>query len=643
MKPAIFLSKQVVLFLVLSTLIVPVKAQDSPKELYEKIATLDSALFSVVYTCQNDKVARLIAEDFEFYHDKGGATLSKAKFLEDLTKNFCGSNGVKLRRELVKGSMDVFPMENFGAIQTGEHRFYRTENGQERLSGIARFTQLWKVIDGEWKLLRVLSYDHHDADSHSAAAQTKGTTETIYSDILKEKRTIQIVLPDDYMPENKYDVLYVLDGEGNTQLTRQIGKYVQEAGFMPQPIIVGVYNTDRNRDLTPTAVKETSSSGGAGNFLSFFERELIPYISKKYRIKSNGIFGHSFGGLFAMYALLTKPQVFDSYLVVDPSFWWDGGYTNKLAIEKLDPKLHSNKSLFISARGGMGSEEMKIPTMDSILKAKAIPGFQWKVVDYPGETHNSIRYKSIYDGLHFFYAGFNSGINYHPQNGLVQKNKPFTVWFFDRGETNLHYTTDGSEPTLASPLVPSKMEFPGPTQLTVKSFTPRGAFDKTIKADFRNGSLKPSPKPKNAVPGGFHYSYYEGSWDSLPDFKKLKPVMSGKINGSFKFDMFPRKENYACLFEGYIEIKEEGNYIFGLGSDDGSKLYLGNQLMFDLDGLHAMSDKSYVVTLEKGFYPLRLEYFQKGGGANLEFVYIPPSVKEPRPAQIPFEIQYSVQ
>jgi predicted alpha/beta superfamily hydrolase len=268
-------------------------------------------------------------------------------------------------------------MDNYGAIQMGEHRFYITEPGQpERLSGIARFTHLWKFANNEWKITRALSYDHHDpvdiAASSSSSTKIQGTKETIHSDILREDRTFEVILPTNFKESNKYDVLYVLDGEGNTGMTRTIEEWVRENGFMPEPIIVGVYNTDRNRDLTPTHSSAGDNYGGADNFLSFLQKELIPYINKKYSVKgSNGLFGHSFGGLFAMYAFLTRPEVFDSYLAADPSFWWGDKYMQKLTLEKLDPKLHSNKSLWMSGRGGKESLDMGIPAIDSILKAKA--------------------------------------------------------------------------------------------------------------------------------------------------------------------------------------------------------------------------------------------------------------------------------
>jgi len=652
MIPRVFLSRTAILFSILCTLIIPVHGQEKivlpdNKKLFDELAYRDSVLFSIAYTCQPDKVATYFTDDMEFYHDKGGPTIGKEAFLESLKKNFCGPNAVKLRREVVKGSLKVYPMDNFGAIQMGVHRFYITETGKpERLSGEAQFTHLWKLVNNEWKITRVLSYDHHDLaggnSSSTSSTSNQGTKESIHSDILKEDRTFEVILPHDFTQDKKYDVLYVLDGEGNTGVTRTIEEWVRENGFMPEPIIVGVYNTDRNRDLTPTHTSPTDNYGGADNFLSFLQKELIPYINKKYSVKgSNGIFGHSFGGLFAMYAFLTRPEVFDSYLAADPSFWWDNRYMRQLTMDKLDPKLHSNKSLWMSGRGGKESEDMGIPSIDSILKAKAPMGLQWKFVEYPGETHNSIRYKSVYDGLRFFYTGFNATMTFHPQGGFVQKGKPFKIWFFTPADGSIRYTTDGSEPTLSSPLVQPEITMDGPGQLTIKSFSPRGAFDKVMKADFKPSSLKPSILPKTAKPGGLRYNYYEGAWDSLPDFGKMKPVLTGIMDKDFNWNKLPRKTNWGARMEGFIEIKEDGYYAFGLSSDDGSKLYIGNQLLVNADGLHGNEDHSGIVPLQKGFYPIRVDYFQREGGMSIELVYVTPSSGGPKPKQIPPEFLYS--
>jgi predicted alpha/beta superfamily hydrolase len=656
MTPNVFLSKSVILFSFLLTIIFPVSGQVnnlSPenKKLYDEIAYRDSAMFSLIYKCQPEKVANYFTDDLEFYHDKGGNTFTKAAFLETLNKNFCGAGATKLRRELVKESMQVFPMDNYGAIEMGDHRFYVTEPGQpEKFSGTARFTMLWKFINNEWKISRVLSYDHIGSENRNAnmasANSMEGTRDSIYSDVLKEQRPIEVILPHDYRAGNKYDVLYVLDGQSNIRMTRQIEEWIRTSGFMPEPIIVGVYNatnSSRNRDLTPTRSSPTDlNTGGADNFLTFLQNELIPYINKKYSVNgSNGIYGHSLGGLFAMYALLTRPQVFDSYLAADPSFWWDNRYIRQLAMDKLNPQLHSNKSIFITGRGGKDSEQMGIPSIDSILKSKDIKGLQWKVVDYPGETHGSIVYKSVYDGLRFFYTGFNSSIQFHPQGGIVQKDKPYKVWVMTPSNGAIRYTTDGSEPTLSSPEVKSELTLNGPATLTIKSFSPRGAFDKLIKAEFKPGALKTVKLPKNSKPGGLHFDYYEGSWDKLPDFSKMKPVKSGIISKEFRWDKMVRPTNFGFVAEGYLEIKEEGNYVFGLSSDDGSKLYLGNQLLIDMDGLHASEDHSAIVPLEKGFYPIKVEYFQKEGGWDINVIYVTPSAGGPIPKPIPVELLYS--
>jgi hypothetical protein len=92
-----------------------------------------------------------------------------------------------------------------------------------------------------------------------------------------------------------------------------------------------------------------------------------------------------------------------------------------------------------------------------------------------------------------------------------------------------------------------------------------------------------------------------------------------------------------------MEVKEDGYYIFGLSSDDGSKLYLNNQLLLDNDGHQDGSGiRSYILPLQTGFYPFRLEYFQKDGGRDLKLVYLTPSiVNTKKPVPIPFELQYS--
>src|ERR1035437_2543167 len=191
--------------------------------------------------------------------------------------------------------------------------------------------------------------------THATAQNLPGKRDSLFSNILKEERVIQVLLPESYKPgsEEKYDVLYLLDGDSNLKYISALQQFAQIESYMPPIIIAAVFNTHRDRDLLPTHIAEKAGLREADKFLSFFKNELIPHINKSYPTNGNNIlFGHSFGGLFCMYALLTEPQLFNSYLAVDPSLWWDRGYMNKLAAEKLSASLQSGKSLFITGREG---------------------------------------------------------------------------------------------------------------------------------------------------------------------------------------------------------------------------------------------------------------------------------------------------
>jgi ketosteroid isomerase-like protein len=119
---------------------------------------MDSVLFYAFNTCDVNTSKSLFTEDLEFYHDAGGLTNYNQNVNSILQR--C-KNATKMRRELVKGSLEVFPIKDFGAIQIGSHRFYYTEKGQEeKLDGTFKFVHIWKNTNGEWKISRVVSYDH---------------------------------------------------------------------------------------------------------------------------------------------------------------------------------------------------------------------------------------------------------------------------------------------------------------------------------------------------------------------------------------------------------------------------------------------------------------------------------------------------
>ncbi len=150
------------LFLILVLSVSNVRAQvEKSSELFKILKNNDSLIFDSSFnTCNLKILAQLINEDFEFYHDKSGLLEGKKSFIDNTKNGLCKSPH-KLRRELLKETLEVFPlMKNdgniYGAIQKGRHRFYENE----KRTSIAYFTHLWILKDDKWLLKRVLSYDH---------------------------------------------------------------------------------------------------------------------------------------------------------------------------------------------------------------------------------------------------------------------------------------------------------------------------------------------------------------------------------------------------------------------------------------------------------------------------------------------------
>lgn len=134
-------------------------------QLYQTLKQKDSLLFNVGFnTCDISQFENLVSENFEFYHDKAGITNTKAAFISSIKNGLCKLD-YKPRRELVEGSLEVFPMQKNGviysAIQMGSHKFYAIEKNKPMYqTDMAKFTSVWLLEKGEWKLSRSLSYDH---------------------------------------------------------------------------------------------------------------------------------------------------------------------------------------------------------------------------------------------------------------------------------------------------------------------------------------------------------------------------------------------------------------------------------------------------------------------------------------------------
>jgi ketosteroid isomerase-like protein len=131
----------------------------SQEELNKAVASLDAALFDSYNRCDLQKFATFFADDVEFYHDQGGVTLGKAELTNSVKTNICG----KVTRELVPGTLQVYHMKGYGAVEMGVHRFHHPGHDDTEPVGEGKFIHLWQYKDGAWKITRVISYDHHAA------------------------------------------------------------------------------------------------------------------------------------------------------------------------------------------------------------------------------------------------------------------------------------------------------------------------------------------------------------------------------------------------------------------------------------------------------------------------------------------------
>ncbi len=161
MNKLVALRKTLLLLPLLAVPIVLVDAQSPqsttpPDELFRTIASLDGAIFDSYNRCDLEKFGTFFIDDVEFFHDQGGVTLGRQNLTESVKKNICG----KVRRELVPGTLEVYPMHGYGAVEIGVHRFHHPNAEQSEPTGEAKFVHLWQNKDGAWKITRVISYDH---------------------------------------------------------------------------------------------------------------------------------------------------------------------------------------------------------------------------------------------------------------------------------------------------------------------------------------------------------------------------------------------------------------------------------------------------------------------------------------------------
>jgi len=267
-----------------------------------------------------------------------------------------------------------------------------------------------------------------------------GKIDSLHSTILDETRTIWVHVPgDDGVAESsqvKYPVIYLLDGPGHFHTVNGMIKQMSDNMLCPEMIIVGISNTDRTRDMTPThadiAFGDSSiarNSGGGDDFLDFLEQELVPYIEKNYPATIYRTYvGHSYGGIAVLHALFERPQLFNNYIAIDPSLWWDNQVLLPIADSVFSNKNYEGRSLYVAMANTMeeGSDikEIEKDTSEGSVHIRSILQFvkfteektdnglqfDWKY--YDDDDHGSVTQIAEYDALRFLFPWYRlKGLN----------------------------------------------------------------------------------------------------------------------------------------------------------------------------------------------------------------------------------------
>ena len=266
-----------------------------------------------------------------------------------------------------------------------------------------------------------------------------GKVDSVYSKILKEQRKVWVYVPNvnngQQDTSQHYPVVYLLDGDGHFEsVVGMIQQLSQVNGntIVPEMIVVGIPNTDRTRDLTPTHIASdppmmdsnfSKSTGGGENFTAFIEKELMPHIDSMYPTqKFKMLIGHSFGGLTVMNIITNHTKLFNAYIAIDPSMWYDKEQFLKATEKKLTSQKYNGTSLYLGIANtmseGMTLEKLKKDTttdtrhirsifaMDKFIKANPQNGLKFASKYYADDDHGSVPLTSEYDGLRFIFSWY---------------------------------------------------------------------------------------------------------------------------------------------------------------------------------------------------------------------------------------------
>lgn len=452
-------------------------------------------------------------------------------------------------------------------------------------------------------------------------------TDSINSKILSETRGIQVKLPAEYKEGSgeKYEVVYILDGEWYHELVPFTFSFAHSANYTPKTIFVLIRNryvngrNMRDRDFSPTPLPGDTITGGADKFYDFLTKEVVPYIEKKY--PANGqrsLVGSSFSGLFSVFAFLKDASFFQSFVASDPNIIWDNSYVTRIAPKILKSLPPDPGTLYI---GGLTRTHthMGIAGFDSVLRADAPSSLHYKVALYPDESHYSIQLKAFYDAARFSHFGyFLTPPEFHPMGGIINNDQPFTIYFLNENPS-ARYTIDGSIPDTTSKKMIRDESAPikVPATLRVKTFPYRKKYVEEVKATYERGILKAGASKK--IKPGITYKIYKGSFDSIPTLISLPTARSGNVDSTFSLATAAGTDSALIVIEGVLNIAKEGEFVFFNNNYSATEFSISGKSLFKVADGKKQPSQSFVATLAAGVHPFRLAILKKPGGEGPNF------------------------
>lgn len=226
-------------------------------------------------------------------------------------------------------------------------------------------------------------------------------------------REINVWLPPGYEHSGRtYPVLYLLDG-GQAQDFHHISGIAQLGtivGTTRDMIVVGVASVDRRNELAlptenPDLIARYPTQGQSGRFRQFLADEVLPFVEARYRTSGEtALMGESLAGLFVVETFLKEPQMFDGYVAVSPSLWWDGGRLARQAGAHLRDHSNDPRTLILTIGDEGGEMQAAMDVLVGNLRDFAMPGVTWTYEPRPTESHATIYHGAALDAFRRLYA-----------------------------------------------------------------------------------------------------------------------------------------------------------------------------------------------------------------------------------------------